>query len=165
MDSSATTSKFSPSLAGPHTQYPGYREIVFDYFEDPDTDIADYLNTQFTTRVYNQRTNCTYRIDVSVIDNLCQRIHAYDTIFGSLPTDGGDYSRTFNVNLSKGKISQYGEDEISESDFSLLNSYLIGSADLSSLQLYLADMNDDNETDIFDLAIMRRILNGQDTGI
>lgn len=145
---------------------PNYRVVVFDYFTSSSQDVADYINSSFTSRLYNSTSSNTYRIYHTVMDNMCKTILPNDDICGSLPSSGGSYSRTFNVNLKKGRIAYYDNGDITSSDISLLQSYLLGSTSISSLQYYLADMNDDNSVDTFDLVLLKRAVldqNGDST--
>lgn len=161
----ATFSKFFPSLypiKNPsNLQNPEYRVMVFDYFNSPYLNPGDYIKSQFTTEISNYTTNNTYRIYLSVIDNRCKTILPNDTVVGSLSS--GSYSRTFNLNLRKGRISSYDNGNVSSADVSLLSSYLLGSTTMSSLQSYLADMNDDKVLDIFDLILIQQAQNNNNS--
>lgn len=155
---SATTSKFIPTHSYnsdvAKLPNPAYRVIVFDYFNTPNPDISNYLSSQFTTKCTNNNDNTTYRMYLSLIDNSCKLIRPYDDVCGSLSS--GSYSRTFDVKLKKGRISSYDDEDINASDVSMLSSYLSGKTSLSSLQFYLADMNDDDIVNVFDLVLLRR---------
>lgn len=159
INTTASTPKFSPKTGTgsvSNLANPEYRVIVFDYFSNPNLNAGDYLHSSFTSKVANSRTNNTYRIYISLMDSLCKKILPNDTIAGSITN--GYYSRTLNLNLSKGKIASYGNGNITSSDISLLSSYLLGNASLSTLQSYLADMNDDGSIDTYDLILMRQAI-------
>lgn len=165
ISTTASTGKFTPST---YTYYnpsdlsnPMYGEIVFDYFDNPNLNVSNYIHSSFTTKISNSTTNTTYRIYLSVIDSRCKTILPNDTVSGSLNENGGDYSRTFTMNLRKGRISSYDNNDITSSDVSALVTYLLGGNNLSSLQGYLADMNDDNVLDSFDLVLLQQAMNNQ----
>lgn len=156
ISTTASTRKFKPSTGSGSTsnlQNPEYRVIVFDYFNNPNLDVANYINSSFTTKMTNYTTNTTYRVYFTLMDNLGKTILPNDTIAGSYTN--GEYSRTFNLNLAKGKIASYTSGNVTSADVSLLSSYLLGERTLSSLQGYLADMNDDGNVNVFDLVLMR----------
>lgn len=138
--------------------YPDYKVLVFDYFTSTSQDVADYINSSFTSRLYNSTSNTTYRIYHTLMDNKCKTILPNDDIYSGLPSNGGSYSRTFSVHLKKGRISTYDNNDLTSADVSLLQSYMLGSTSLSSLQYYLADMNDDDSVDVFDLALLKSAL-------
>lgn len=169
ISTTASTSKFSPStypyyypsdLANPE-----YREIVFDYFDNPNLNVANYINSQFTTKIANSTTNTTYRIYLSIMDNRCKKILPNDTVAGSINSNGGSYSRTFAIGLKKGRISSYDNGNITTSDVSALSSYLMGNNNLSTLQGYLADMNDDNILNGTDLTLLLQAMNNQNRSV
>lgn len=154
---SATTLKFSPASRKSgidNLLNPDYRVIVFDYFNTPNPNISNYLSSQFTTKCTNNNNNTTYRMYLSLIDNSYNLIRPYDDMCGSLSS--GSYSRTFDVKLKKGRISSYDNEDINSSDISMLSSYLLGQTNLSSLQFYLADMNDDDVVNVFDLVLLKK---------
>lgn len=158
---SATTLKFSPakSKSGINNLLNSeYRVIVFDYLNTPAPDISNYLSSQFTTKCTNSRTNSTtYRIYISLIDNACKLIRPYDDVCGGISSSNSySYSRTFDVKLKKGRISSYDDEDVNSSDVSLLSSYLVGKTNLSSLQFYLADMDNDGIVNSFDLVLLRQ---------
>lgn len=159
INTTASTPKFTPKTGTgsvSNLANPEYRIVVFDYFSNPNLNAGDYLHSSFATKIANSRTNNTYRIYISLMDSLCKKILPNDTIAGSITN--GYYSRTLNLNLSKGKIASYGNGNITSEDISLLSSYILGNASLSTLQGYLADMNNDGSIDSFDLVLMRQAM-------
>ena len=138
--------------------YHDYRVLVFDYFTSTSQNVADYINSSITSRLYNSTSSNNYRIYHTLMDNKCKTILPNDDICGGLPSNGGSYSRTFSIGLKKGRISTYDNNDITSADASLLQSYLLGSVSISSLQYYLADMNDDGSVDVFDLVLLRSAL-------
>lgn len=158
---SATTLKFSPAHRMSNISKlpnPNYKVIVFDYFNTPNPDISNYLSSQFTMKCANSNNDSsTYRIYISLIDSACKLIRPYDDICGGISSSNSySYSRTLDVKLKKGRISSYDDEDINSSDISMLSSYILGKTNLSSLQFYLADMNDDGSVDSFDLVLLRQ---------
>ena len=143
----------------PDLQYADYRVKVFDYFDSNNPSIGNYLSSQFTTKMTNNTTNNTYRIYLSAMDNKCKLIAPNDTLCGTLAN--GPYSRTFSMDLAKGRIAHYDSGNITLNDINLLSSYILGAETLSSLQWYLADMNNDSAVDIFDLVLLQQAYNAQ----
>lgn len=167
--SSATTPKFTPSTyltSNPaDLAHATYKEILFDYFDNPNLNVGNYIHSQFTTKISNSTSNTTYRIYLSIMDNRCKTILPNDTVAGSLNGNGGSYSRTFSLNLKKGRISTYDNGNITNSDISALSSFLLGNDNLSTLQGYLADMNDDEVLDSTDLTLLLQAMSNQSTSI
>ena len=158
---SATTLKFSPASRMSNINKlmnPNYKVIVFDYFNTPNPDISNYLSSKFTMKCANSNNDSsTYRIYISLIDNTCKLIRPYDDVCGGISSNSSySYSRTLDVKLKKGRISSYDDEDITSSDISMLSSYLTGKTSISSLQFYLADMNDDDIVNVFDLVLLKR---------
>lgn len=160
--------KDNPDLEPDDLSSSQHREIVFDYFdylEDTNLNVADYITSKFTTKIKNPTSNITNQICFSVIDNRCKTIKSNNTATGSININGGSYSRSFILNLKKGKISSYNSGNITSSDISALSLYLVGGHNLSSLQQYLADMNNDSVLNSIDLSIMIETMNKQNKKI
>ena len=67
-----------------------------------------------------------------------------------------------NWNIEENKLTTEGYSTFipSELDYKLLESYIRGNSELSNLQMYLYDLNDDNVLNVLDLVLMRNIING-----
>jgi hypothetical protein len=135
--------------------------IVFDYFTTTEQNVADYINSPFTTMLYNPTPNNTYHIYLALNDCKCKRILPNDTIYGYLDSNVSEYSRTFYISLKKGRISNYDNGDLTLADASLLQSYLLGAESISSLQFYLADMDNDSTVDFFDYILLQQAIAAQ----
>lgn len=143
----------------PDLIYPYSKVMLFDYFNDTDPSIGNYLSSSFSTKLTNSTSNYTYPISISIIDNLCQYITSVDTSYNT--TTLSQYLKTFTLNLAKGRITHYDNNPINSNDVGLLASYLLGNSQLSSLQWYLADMDNDSAVDSIDLALMQQAVGRQ----
>lgn len=135
-------------------QNPTFKYIAFDYFDaDGIYDLSDHLSQSWLVELNSTiSNNTTYRINPRMVDNLGKAIVPIDSLFGSLSSDS--YSRTTNVNLAKGRVTTYDNNEITSSDSQLVLNYLVGNVQFSNLQKYLADYNNDGEVDIRDVIAM-----------
>jgi hypothetical protein len=136
-----------------------YKVMLFDYFNDTNPSIGNYLSSSFSTKLTNSTSNYTYPIRISIIDNLCQDITTVDTSYNT--SSLSQYLKTFTLNLAKGRITHYDSNPINSNDVGLLASYLLGNSQLSSLQWYLADMDNDSTVDSIDLALMQQAVGRQ----
>lgn len=128
--------------------------IAFDYFDSNGIyDLSDYLSQNWIVELSSKiANNGTYRINPRMVDNLGKYIVPVDSLFGSLSS--GSYTKTTNVNLAKGRVSNYDSNEITSYDAQLVQRYVVGLEQFSNLQKYLADYNNDGVVDIRDVVAM-----------
>ncbi len=72
----------------------------------------------------------------------------------------GEYSRTWSINLAKGRVTAYDNHEVTSDDSLEILNYLTELVEFSYLQLYLADYNSDGTVDIGDVIAINNHLNG-----
>lgn len=71
----------------------------------------------------------------------------------------GEYLRTTNINLAKGRVTAYDNANITFEDSHLVQEYTVHNVEFSNLQKYLADFNNDNNVDIIDVILMNSYIN------
>ncbi|MDO5151432.1 MAG: dockerin type I domain-containing protein, partial [Oscillospiraceae bacterium] len=131
--------------------------IAFDYFNTDDVyDLSDYMSQSWTVNFTRNVNHNTYRINPRIVDNYCNPIAPLDTIYGSLSS--GQYTKTTNIDIVKGRVSAYDNNEITSSDVQLVMRYLNGSVSFSNLQKFLADYNNDGTISILDVIMMNNHL-------
>lgn len=156
---SATTKKWS-SLVGSPIANPTYRCLVFDYFDAAASyDLNNYLSGNWTIRMSGDSDYATYRISPRIIDNLENPIAPIDTVYGSITND--TYSRTTNINLAKGRVTSYDNNEITSADSELIMNYIVKNVEFSNLQEFLADYNSSGSVDISDVIAMNKYIAAQ----
>ena len=156
---SATTKKWS-SLVGSPIANATYRCLVFDYFDAAASyDLNNYLSGNWTIRMSGDSDYSTYRISPRIIDNLENPIAPIDTVYGSITND--TYSRTTNINLAKGRVTSYDNNEITSADSELIMNYIVKNVEFSNLQEFLADYNSSGSVDISDVIAMNQYIAAQ----
>lgn len=131
--------------------------IAFDYFKaDGLYDLSNYMSQSWTVNFTKYVNHNTYRINPRIVDNYCNPIAPLDTIYGTLSS--GQYTKTTNINIAKGRVSAYDNNEITSNDVQLVMRYLSGGVNFSNLQKYLADYNDDGTVSILDVILMNNRL-------
>ena len=132
------------------------RYLVFDYADDGGTYlISSLLSSQWTVKM----TGGTAEIVFRLVDNMNQTIDTSGDLSMS-----SSITYTHEISLAKGRISSYDDEDIDSDDIALMQSYLLGSASISSLQYRLADYNEDGYVNGFDLALMRQAVISADSG-
>lgn len=147
------SSNYSPTT-------PTYYSHIFDYADVYGiSSMNTCLNDYWTIALARNTTNTTQILYTRIIDNLGGNIAPTNVVFNYMSNDV--YSYTQQINLKKGRISVYDHENLTSADASLLQSFILGNTELSNLQMYLADMNDDESVDIFDLVILRQAILSQ----
>ncbi len=153
--SSFTPTKRWSSEIGSPTGNPSYRCLVFDYFNPiAIKNLNDYLSSEWIVQITGDSDYSTYQISSQIIDNLGNPIAPIDTVYGSL-TDG-IYSKTTSINLAKGRVTSYDNNEITSDDSQLILDYIVKKIKFSNLQKFLADYNGDGSVDTADVVLMNQ---------
>ena len=79
-----------------------------------------------------------------------------DTVYGSLTN--GVYSRIESIELAKGRVTAYDNQEITLADAELVLNYIVNNVALSNIQKFLADYNDNGIVDIADVVLMKQCI-------
>ncbi|MBR5513211.1 MAG: hypothetical protein IKV85_04395 [Ruminococcus sp.] len=134
-----------------------YRCLVFDYFDSAaNKDLGKYMSRDWTVQITGDNSNPAYRISSRILDNLGNPIAPIDTVYGSL--ENGIYSRSDSINLAKGRVTSYDDDEITLADAELIMDYIEGKAEFSNVQKFLADYDNNGTVDIADVVLMKRCI-------
>jgi hypothetical protein len=137
-----------------------YYSHIFDYADVYGiSNMNTCLNDYWTIALARNTTNTTQILYTRIIDNLGENIAPTNVVFNYMSNNVYSYSK--QINLKKGRISVYDHENLTSADASLLQSFILGNTELSNLQMYLADMNDDESVDIFDLVILRQAILSQ----
>ena len=143
-------------------QNPDTRYLVFDY-TNPGTDlnVGSYLSTTWTLNMVGEPGSYnTYNIGARLTDNLGKEIEPFNNVYYSM--NNGVYTQTHTSNIAKGRVSTYDNQDITMDDVDAINDYLLGYIDFSSLQMYLADYNNDGSVDMADeVSMLQHIYNSK----
>lgn len=138
------------------------RYLVFDY-TNPGTDlnVGSYLSTTWTLNMVGEPGSYnTYNIGARLTDNLGKEIEPFNNVYYSM--NNGVYTQTHTSNIAKGRVSTYDNQDITMDDVDAINDYLLGYIDFSSLQMYLADYNNDGSVDMADeVSMLQHIYNSK----
>lgn len=133
------------------------RYLVFDYTEPGNArDVNDCLSSQWNINMTGD--SMFYLIRSEIVDCLNEEIEPFDR--KSYAMVDGAFEKTHNVNIAKGRISSYDNNDITQEDIQLLQSFLLGEETLSSLQYKLADYDNNKKVNGMDLAAMRQHIAG-----
>lgn len=139
-----------------------YCSHIFDYADiDGIPIMSSCLSSYWSVKLATTESNTTLIYYTRILDNLGANIAPTNTAFTYL---NNTYNYNNYINLKKGRISSYDNSNLTSDDVTLLQSYILGNSDLSNLQMYLADMNDDDSVDIFDLVLLRQAVLSQNKG-
>lgn len=136
--------------------------LVFDFFAPGTTvNVGDYLTSNWTILLDDTSTSGTETIAMRtrVIDNFGNMIAPNTYSYTNLTES--ELSITMPVNLAKGRLSAYDNAEITSDDADILLNYLTEATELSNIQIYLADYNEDGSVSMIDLVYMNRYLEEQ----
>lgn len=130
------------------------RYLVFDYTK---TDVSinpnNYLSTYWNTHMTGNNTNfSTYDISSRLTDNLGNEIETFNHVYYAM--NHGEFTQVHHSNIAKGRITAYDNHEITYADSQLVLQAAINNVELSSLQRFLADYNNDGEVNVADSILM-----------
>lgn len=135
-------------------QEPDTRYLVFDYTNPGiNLNVGSYLSTTWTLNMVGEPgTYNTYNIGARLTDNLGKEIEPFNNVYYSM--NNGVYTQTHTSNIALGRVSVYDNQDITTADVDMVQDYLLGYIDFSSLQKYLADYNVDGSVDMSDVVSM-----------
>lgn len=137
---------------------PKQHYMIFDYFDSNTTYyLSDFLSNSFSIKIKGRPDYRTYRIKTNILDNNGELIAPLDDTSHSMTN--GEYLRTTNINLAKGRVTAYDNANITFEDSHLVQEYTVHNVEFSNLQKYLADFNNDNNVDIVDVILMNSYIN------
>lgn len=161
-DQYAYSNKWKVSKDFPQTGF-SYYSHIFDYADiDGIPIMSSCLSSYWSVKLTADATNTTLIYYTRILDNLGANIAPTNTAFTYLTNNIYNYYNY--IYLKKGRISSYDNANLTSADVTLLQSYILGNSDLSNLQMYLADMNDDESVDVFDLVLLRQAVLSQNKG-
>lgn len=130
------------------------RYLVFDYTNPGnDLNVGSYLSTTWTLNMVGEPGSYnTYNIGARLTDNLGKEIEPFNNVYYSM--NNGVYTQTHTSNIAIGRVSVYDNQDITTADVDMVQDYLLGYIDFSSLQRYLADYNEDGSVDMSDVVSM-----------
>ncbi len=138
--------------------------FIFDYFSiDGTYTSGDILSNRFDISVtrYSRGNNLydTEQITLQILDNLGSPISSLvmlEDLTGAQGLQSTSYS--VSIHLNKGRITTYTYANPTQDDADLLMNYLLEMEELSNLQYFLADMNNDGSVTTVDLVNLNQLI-------
>lgn len=150
-----SSKKWSTSLNPLPLNNPTYRCLVFDYFDAATVrNLKYYFSRDWTVQLIGNKNYSTDQILSQIIDNLGNPIAPVDAEYSSL-TDG-KYTKTTSINLAKGRVTSYDDNEITSADSELILNHIVNNVEFSNLQKFLADYNNDDTINVIDVIMMNQ---------
>lgn len=154
----ARTKKWSSSIGSP-LSVTGKYTMVFDFFNaGSNYDMNDYLSSNWTVRLNGNPDYNTYNIFTRILDSEGNQVSPPYPYYGKIYGDFDSYSKTTSINLAKGRVTAYDNNEITAEDVEMVENYIDNNVEFSELQQFLADYNNDGSVDIQDVELMNRTL-------
>lgn len=154
----ATTKKWNSAIGSPLSASRKYT-MVFDFFDaESRYNMNDYLSGNWTVRLTGNPDYSTNNISTRILDSEGNQVSPPSPYYGKIDVNSASYSKTTSINLTKGRVSAYDDNEITVEDLEMVENYIDHNAELSELQQFLADCNNDGNVDIRDVEHMKRML-------
>lgn len=155
---SAKTKKWSSSIGSP-LSVTGKYSLVFDYFKAGSYyDMNNYLSSNWTVKLTGNPNYSTYNIYTRILDSKANQVSPQSPYYGKIDGETDSYSKTTSINLAKGRVSAYDNNEITMEDVDMVKNYISNNLQFSKLQQFLADYNNDGNVDMLDVELMNRTL-------
>ena len=136
--------------------------LVFDFFAPGTTvNVGDYMTSNWTILLNDTSTSGTETISMRtrVIDNFGNMIAPNTYNYTNL--SNGELSITMPVNLAKGRVTAYDNSAITSEDSQMILNFITRKIDLSNVQRYLADYNNDGNISLTDVTAMNSAIAAQ----